>query len=197
VDSTSDETRWIEQARRGDGAAFERIYLLYERKIYSHIYRMMNGNPEDASDLTQDTFIKAYNGLAKTAPDLNVGAWLYRIASNACYDQLRRKQRVQWQPWEDAKHDHLLHGSVAENPERSALRREADDTVQRVLNRMSPQNREALLLREYGDMGLDDIGAILGKSRSAMKSLLFRAREEFRKIAVEMGLDAPLEDEEP
>lgn len=194
MDGTSDETRWIEQAKRGDGAAFERIYLLYERKIYSHIYRMM-GNPDDASDLTQTTFIKAYENLAKTAPDSNVGAWLYRIASNTCYDQLRRKKRVQWQPWEDAKHDHLLHGSVAENPERGTLRREAEDAVQQVLNRMSPQNRQALLLREDG-MGLDDIGLVLGKSRSAMKSLLFRAREEFRKIAVEMGLDASLEDEE-
>lgn len=196
MDSTSDETRWIEQAKRGDGAAFERIYLLYERKIYSHIYRFM-GSPEDASDLTQDTFIKAYENLAKLAPDSNVGAWLYRIASNACYDRLRRKKRVQWQPWDDAKHDQLLHGSVAQNPQQMMLRREVEDTVQQVLNRMSPQNREALLFRLYEDMGLDEIGAILGKSRSAMKSLLFRAREEFRKIAVEMGLDAPLEDEEP
>lgn len=196
MEGTSDETRWIEQARRGDGAAFEKIYALYERQIYTHIYRVMGRNADDASDLTQDTFLKAYKGLANTSPDLNVAGWLYRIANNTCLDQLRRRQRVHWQPWDATRHDHLLHGSVAENPERSMLRRETEDTVQRVLDRMSPQNRMALLMREYQGMGLDEIGVSLGKSRSAMKSLLFRAREEFRKVSEQIGLDAPLEDED-
>ncbi len=67
--------------------------------------------------------------------------------------------------------------------------------MQEVLNRMSPINRAALVMREDG-LGLDEIGIALGKSRSAMKSILFRAREEFRKIAVEMGLGEPLEGDE-
>ncbi len=193
--TTSDEKRWVEQAKQGNGAAFAQLYTHYERQIHAHIYRMM-GNADDASDLTQDTFLKAYKGLVNTAPDLNVSAWLYRIAHNACMDQLRRQQRVRWQPWDVQKHDDLLHVSAEDHPERAALRQEVGTVVQRVLDHMSPINRAALVMREYDALGLDEIGLALGKSRSAMKSILFRAREEFRKISVEMGLDAPLEDDD-
>lgn len=195
--TTTDEAKWIERAKSGDGAAFEALMLRYERQIYSYIYRMMGGNADDAQELTQDTFMKAFVALGRIAGDLNVSAWLHRIASNNCLDQLRRRQRVRWNPWESAKHDHLLHGSAGENPERSIMRREVEDAVQAVLDRMSARNRQALLLREYEGLSCDDIGVIMGTSRSATKSVLFRAREEFRRLSVETGMDAPLEDDDP
>ncbi|MGZ7212505.1 RNA polymerase sigma factor, partial [Streptococcus pyogenes] len=76
-------------------AAFEAIFQRYERQIYSFIYRMM-GDPDDAYDLTQDCFVKAFRALNRTSDDLNVSAWLHRIASNACLDVLRRRQRLRW-----------------------------------------------------------------------------------------------------
>ena len=63
--------------------AFEAIYQRYERRIYSYIYRLM-GNAEDASDLTQDTFVKAYQALPRAQGEMNLSAWLHRIASNTC-----------------------------------------------------------------------------------------------------------------
>ncbi len=194
--TTTDEATWIARARSGDGAAFDALYTRYERQIYAYVYRTMNGNPDDATDLTQETFLKAYRALGKTSDDLNISAWLHRIAYNTCLDELRRRQRIRWQPWDIMKHDRLLRGSAGENPERSTLRREAEGTVQEILNRMSPRNRQALILREYEGLSCEDIGVVMGISRSAVKSVLFRAREEFRKYSVELGFDAPLEDEE-
>ena len=79
-----DEKGWIVRAREGDSAAFEAIYNRYERRLYAFIYRLM-GNPEDAYDLTQDTFVKAYQALPRTAPDLNLSAWLHRTTVSTRY----------------------------------------------------------------------------------------------------------------
>ena len=189
---TTDEATWIARARSGDAAAFEALLTRYERQIYAYIYRMMGGNGDDAEDLTQDTFLKAYRALSRTSDDLNVSAWLHRIASNSCLDELRRRQRIRWQPWDTTKHDRLLHGSAGENPERSTLRREAEGTVQEILNRMSPRNKQALVLREYEGLSCEDIGVVMGVSRSAVKSVLFRARERISEVLRRTGFRCPV-----
>ena len=175
------EQGWVERAKQGDQAAFEVIFQRYERQIYSFIYRMM-GDPDDAYDLTQDCFIKAYKALSRTSDDLNVSAWLHRIAANACLDVLRRRQRLRWLPWEAPKHDQLLLSTPTDDPERSALSQETRVAVQQVLNRMSHRHRAALILREYEGLSCEEIGAVMGLSRSAVKSMLFRARDEFKRL---------------
>lgn len=176
-----DESVWISRAKSGDQEAFEAIFQLYERQIYGFIYRMM-GNAEDANDLTQECFVRAYKALSQTTEDLNISAWLHRIASNACLDVLRRRQRIRWLPWESHKHEQLLHGKPLDEPESNALRNETQMTVQQVISQMSPRNRMALILREYEGMSCEEIGQVMGLSRSAVKSILFRGREEFRRI---------------
>jgi RNA polymerase sigma-70 factor (ECF subfamily) len=180
----SEEDVWVSRAKEGDQAAFEAIVQRYERQIYSFIFRMM-GDADDAYDLTQDCFVRAYKSLSNTSHDLNVSAWLHRIASNACLDILRRRQRIRWLPWDPMKHDSMLHAHGADDPERSAVARETSSTVQDVLNRMSARNRLALVLREYEGLSCEEIGDVMGLSRSAVKSVLFRGREEFRKLYVE------------
>ncbi|HUS14692.1 MAG TPA: RNA polymerase sigma factor [Chloroflexia bacterium] len=177
-----DETNWIARARQGDAAAFEAIYQRYERRIYSFIYRMM-GNPEDASDLTQDTFVKAYLALPRTTPDLNVSAWLHRIASNACLDVLRRRKLVQWLPWDVFDTNPAMEPAAPDDPADSFVRRETEQEVQHILTLLSPKHRTALVLKEYQSLSCDEIADIMGTSRSAIKSLLFRAREEFRQVS--------------
>jgi RNA polymerase sigma-70 factor, ECF subfamily len=181
---TSEEAAWIARAKAGDQAAFAAIFTRYERRIYSFIYRMM-GDADDAYDLTQDTFLKAYRALGKTDDELNVNAWLHRIASNACMDLLRRRQRVRWLPWETAKHDRPS-ARAEDDPERTLLGGETQTAVQRVLSAMSPRNRQAMILREYEGLSCEDIGEVMGVSRSAVKSMLFRGREEFRKLYTTM-----------
>jgi RNA polymerase sigma-70 factor (ECF subfamily) len=178
---SSEEDAWVSRARAGDQAAFEAIFQRYERQIYSFTYRMM-GDADDAYDLTQDCFIKAYRNLEKTNGDLNVSAWLHRIASNACLDVLRRRKRIRWLPWDNEKHENLLPSHTMDDPELTAVTTEIQHDVQIILNKMTPRNRLALLLREFEGLSTEEIGEVMGMSRSAVKSVLFRAREEFRKL---------------
>jgi RNA polymerase sigma-70 factor (ECF subfamily) len=169
----------IARAQAGDHAAFESIFNQYQTAIYNYIYRLM-GSAEDAYDLTQDTFLKAYLALAKTSDDLRVGAWLYRIATNVCLDELRHRKLVKWQPWESFVS--LFHPSqvARDNPERDALQDETRHEVEAVLDRLSPRYRAALILREYHGLGYEEIAQVLGTTRTAVKTLLLRARESFR-----------------
>jgi RNA polymerase sigma-70 factor (ECF subfamily) len=176
-----DESVLVERAKRGDEAAFAAIYDRYEKQIYGLIYRLM-GNSEDAFDLTQDVFIKAYKGLDKTQPELNLGAWLHRIASNACLDVLRRRKIVRWLPWDPAVHANITPGDEFDEPEQHIVRRETTEQVQAVLNKLSPKYRLCLVLREYQDLSCEEIGEIMNLSRAAVKSTLFRAREQFREV---------------
>ncbi len=180
------EALLIARAKQGEAAAFEAIVQRYERQIYSFTYRML-GNGDDAYDVTQECFVKAYRALGRTRDDLNLSAWLHRIAANACLDVLRRRQRLRWLPWEAPKHDHLLLSTPIDDPERSALSQETRVAVQQVLNRMSHRHRTALILREYEGLSCEEIGEVMGLSRSAVKSMLFRARDEFRRVYA--GLD--------
>jgi RNA polymerase sigma-70 factor (ECF subfamily) len=180
---TTDERAWIERAKAGDQAAFEALYRLYERPIYTYILRLM-GDADDAADLVQETFLKAYRALPRFGEQQraqNLSAWLHRIAGNACLDVLRRRQRARWLPWVEAKHDHLLLGSPCDEPERAALSREARDAVRRTLDRIGRRHRLGLILLEYDGLSCDEIGAAMGLSRSATKSMLCRARAELRR----------------
>jgi RNA polymerase sigma-70 factor, ECF subfamily len=180
----SEEASWVARAKAGDQAAFAELFARYERRIYAFVYRMM-GNPDDAFDLTQETFLKAYRALDKTDAELNVNAWLHRIASNACMDVLRRRQRLRWLPWEGAKHERAS-SQREDDPEDTLLGDETQRSVTRVLQAMSARNRQAMVLREYEGLSCEDIGEIMGVSRSAVKSILFRGREEFRKLYVQL-----------
>lgn len=171
--------RW---AQAGDHTAFEAIFTQYQTQIYNYIYRLM-GSAEDAYDLTQDTFLKAYLALPKTSDDLRVGAWLYRIATNVCLDELRHRKLVKWQPWE--AFISVFHPSqvAKDSPERDCIDRENTEEVQRILDRLHPKYRMCLILREYHDLSYHEIAEALSTTRAAVRSLLSRAREAFRDLA--------------
>lgn len=185
------EMVWIEGARRGDIPSFETLLHRYERQIFAFTYRMMGGDAADAEDLTQETFIKAYRALPRTAPGLHLSGWLHRIAANCCRDELRRRRRAQCQHWDATVHEPLFPARPEEGPEAVTLQKEADARVQGVLNRMRPRNRQALVLREYAGLSCEEIGTIMGVSHKAVKSTLFRAREEFRQCCAETQVVLP------
>lgn len=185
-----DEKSWVARAREGDAAAFEAIYNRYERRLYAFVYRLM-GNSEDAYDLTQDTFVKAYVALPRTSPDLNLSAWLHRIASNACMDVLRRRKLIRWLPWETFDTNPALEPAADDDPVGEYNQQETSGEVQEILNKLTHKHRMALVLKEYQGMSCDEIGEVMGASRSAIKSLLFRAREEFRQVYLAQYGHAP------
>lgn len=186
----SNDAQRIEQARIGDAAAFEALLRQYERPLYGYIYHLMSGNADDAADLLQETFIKVYRALPRIPADVNFPAWLYRVARNCCLDEIRRRRRAHWTVWDGAREaamgDHIGGGV---DPEQVALDHEGNTAVKAILARMSSRNREALIMRECEGMSCEEIGAIMGISRQAVKSMLFRAREEFRRITGALGFD--------
>lgn len=188
--ATLDEKSWIARAREGDTAAFEAIYDRYERRLYAFTYRLM-GNSEDAYDLTQDTFVKAYTALPRTDPELNLSAWLHRIAANACMDVLRRRKLIRWLPWETFDTNPALEPASDEDPVGEYTQLETSAEVQAILDRLAPKHRMALILKEYQGMSCDEIGGVMSMTRSAVKSLLFRAREEFRQLYLAQFRHAP------
>jgi RNA polymerase sigma-70 factor (ECF subfamily) len=162
--------------------AFEALLTTYQGAVFGYLYHML-GDATAAEDAGQETFLRAYGACHRTVTHPNPRAWLFHIAANIARDELRRRQRIRWLPWDGARHDRLLRSEPDEQPETTALLRERHAAVQQVLDRMTPCHREALLLREYAGLSCAEIGAVTGKSRAAVKSLLFRAREEFRQIA--------------
>lgn len=179
------EASLVTRAQAGDQRAFEELFTIFQTPIYNYIYRTM-GSPEDAYDMTQDTFLKAYLALPKTSDDLKIGAWLYRIATNVCLDELRHRKLVKWQPWE--VFISVFHPSqvAVDAPEREVMEGENQEEVQAILSRLHPKYRMCLILREYHDLSYDEIADTLSTTRAAVKSLLFRAREEFRQIYAKM-----------
>lgn len=178
----SDDAERIAQAQMGDPAAFEALLRQYERPLYGYIYRLMAGNPDDTADLLQETFIKVYRALPCLPVGANFPAWLYRVARNCCFDELRRRRRARWTVWGDVQGLAMAEQSGVGDPEQLILAHEGDTAVNAVLRRMSPRNRDALILRECEGMSCAEIGTVFGISRKAVKSMLFRARDEFRRI---------------
>lgn len=183
-----DEASVIDLARAGDQEAFTSLYERYYQRIYSYCYRIMV-DQDDATDLAQSTFFKAWRGLKtvvfpRGAAGIADGfsAWLHRIASNGCLDVLRRRQRLRFLPWDGPKHDHYLIAGSLCDPEKMAVRQETRSLVRRILAMMTPRHRRALILREYTGLSCEAIGVQMHLTRSAVKSMLFRAREEFRRI---------------
>lgn len=152
---------------------FERLYATYNRPLYNYIYRLV-GNWEQAEDLTQEAFLKAYNALGRLPADANHRAWLYRIATNAAYDVLRRRRLIQWLPFFESDRPTGFDDPAKQTADAIA--------VQNALQRLPSDQRTCLLLYVCDHFTTEEIAAIMGCSRGAVKTRLFRARERFRQV---------------
>ncbi|MDY7078138.1 MAG: sigma-70 family RNA polymerase sigma factor [Chloroflexota bacterium] len=177
-----DEVWLAQRAREGDSDAFEEIFRIYHTRIYNYVYRLV-GNADDAQDLTQDSFLKAYRSLTRGAQPANLSAWLYRIASNTCLDMLRRRRLIHWQPLENLLA--VLHIAGDRSPEEQVLHseRQAEQRaeVERVLAQLPPRYRMYLILREREGFSYQEIASITGDSLDTVKVTLYRARERARQ----------------
>lgn len=154
-------------------AAFEQLFRDYQRPILNYVYRL-TGDGALAEDLTQQAFVKAYQALPRLPLDANRRAWLYRIATNLAYDQLRRQRILQWLPLR-SRHGSSLHREHAES------QTEQEDAVVRTLEKLGPRERAVLVLYSVQGYSTAEIGEMLDMSQGAVKTCLFRARERFRQ----------------
>ena len=184
------DTELVRKAAAGDSDAFEQLVLSYEKPIYNLCLRMC-GNAEDAMDLTQETFLKAWRSLGSFRADAAFSTWLYRLCSNLCIDHLRREQKRKVLPLhvEDNDGDErpLDVPDPAAGPEERLSAQEDRQQVADALQSLEPEYREALTLRVLHDLSYADIAAVLQVREGRVKSRIARAREKMREEMKKLG----------
>lgn len=184
------EAMIVRKVLQGDVNAFEKLVTEYEKAVYA-ITQRMTGNAEDAADMTQETFIKAYNSLSSFRGDSKFSVWLYRIANNVCLDFLRSKNRRPTVSLstedDDGEETQLDIADESQSPElllESSLTR---DAVRRGLDSLPPDYKQILLLREIQGLSYEEIAAALGIESGTVKSRIFRARKRLCTFLIEDG----------
>jgi RNA polymerase sigma-70 factor (ECF subfamily) len=173
-----------ERARQGDRGAFAELVERYQTPVYNLAYRMLR-NADDAEDAAQETFLRAFAQLKKFQPDQKFATWLLSIGAHYCIDRLRRR-RFLGLSLESEGLDEVL-TSDAPEPDELALRRESEREIERLLDRLSPPSRLAVVLRYWYDQSVEDIARTTGDSVSAVKVKLHRARKLLARGMSEAG----------
>ena len=156
--------------RRGSDEAFRVLHDRYRQRLFAYVRQMLSGaSRQDAEDVLQDVFVRAYGSLRNDSREMNVRAWLYRVAHNRCIDHLRRPVPPAAEVFEVSRKP--LHDPIEEAQRRDDLRRLVED-----VGRLPDQQRSALLMREMDGMSYADLAEALGVTVPAVKSLLVRAR---------------------
>ena len=174
----------------GDVNAFEDLVTEHEKGVYA-IAQRMTGNAEDAADMTQETFIKAYNSLSSFRGDSKFSVWLYRIATNVCLDFLRsRSRKPTVSPSvedDDGEETQMDIADESQSPEQLLERGLTRDAVRRGLKSLSPEYRQILLLREIQGLSYEEIAEALVLEVGTVKSRIFRARKRLCAFLLEDG----------
>jgi RNA polymerase sigma-70 factor (ECF subfamily) len=170
---------------RGQTRAYEFIVRRYQKLVYNVIFHMMQ-NHETASDVMQDTFLRAYNGLHTFRTDARFKPWLLRIANNCALNKLR-EMKVRDHDSLDSMLDEDAYSepAAAQNVEAEVEWRLSQVMVVDALKKLLPRHRQMFLLRYQHDLSYADIAHITDESESTVKSVLFRSREKLRKILAE------------
>ena len=175
----------IQAFRQGDEAAFEELVRRYQRAVSNVVYLTL-GDRQEVQDLTQEVFIRAYKSLSRFDENATLYSWLYRIAVNLCIDEIRRRKIRKTLSLD------LMSESALERERKSKeshfsssaelFKAEKRDVILKALEKLSPAYRAALVLREYENMAYEDIAESLGITVQAVKSRIFRARQEMREL---------------
>lgn len=184
------EKKIIEKVLGGDANAFEELVLKYEKTVYNLALRMV-GDRDDAFDMTQEAFIKAYGSLSSFRGDSKFSVWIYRIATNVCLDFLRsksRKQQVSLTVSDDDDEDAQLDiPDPSSAPEQQLIKKISMQSVEEGLKTLPDKQRQILVMRELGGMSYAEIGKALSLKEGTVKSRIFRARKRLCTFLLDSG----------
>ena len=183
------EDQFLERLRRGDTAAFEQLVAERTGDIYALLFRLTS-DPEEARDLTQETFLRAYQGIQRFRGDADLKTWIYRIAIN--------QARNRWRWWRRRRRDVTvsLDASIGEreqtigaslkdvaaiDPEQETLAHEREDQLREALQDLRSSYQEAVILRDVEGFSYEEIAATLQINIGTVKSRLSRGRLELRR----------------
>ena len=171
-----DDQALIAAVQQGDAAAFEEIVERHRRAVYQVCYRFVNSH-EDASDLAQETFVRAWKGLPNFKGDSALSTWLYRIAVNVSLNRVSAR-RPDTEPLDP---DGFV-DTAGEAPGANLFREERATAVRRAIAALPRKQRATLILRAYHDMSHQEIADVLGSSVGAVKANFFHALANLKKI---------------
>ena len=166
-----DDHECVTRAQRGDRGAFSELVARYQDRIYRFLVRLTRSE-NDALDLAQETFLRAYQGLANWRPDARFTTWLFLIARNLAFDLLRRNKRVEFLPLEEDD----MTADPGPEPDAALETAQRYRMLESALARLPVEHREILLLREIEEMSYEDIAAVLNINTGTVKSRIARAR---------------------
>lgn len=185
-----DERQVIQRVLDGDQEAFAGLVTAYEKQVYNLCLRMC-GNQEDARDLSQEAFVKAWRGLQFYQFEAAFSTWLYRLTSNVCIDFLRRKKRApQTVPPLQNENGEDVEPEVADSlpsPEEQLLHRERQSQIAWAMGQLEPEFRQVLTLRVIQELSYEQIAEITELKVGTVKSRIARARWKLKKILLESG----------
>jgi RNA polymerase sigma-70 factor, ECF subfamily len=171
------------QARQGDDLAFTRLVERYQTPVFNLCYRML-GDPNCAEDAAQESFLRAYLNLGRFDIQRSFASWLLAIAAHYCIDSLRRRKYQQvsiHQTGPDDDREMNLVDAHAANPEDELVSAEACQELHRVMGKLKPIDRAAIVLRYWYEFSEAEISETLDLSVPAVKGRLFRARREIAR----------------
>jgi RNA polymerase sigma-70 factor (ECF subfamily) len=176
----------VRQAQQGDRGSLSELLDRYERKTYTLAYRLM-GNHADACDASQEALVRIFTRLHNFRGDSAFSTWLFRVVTNTCLDELRRRGRLPHTSLDDplTSEEGLIPRESATDllsPIETAERSEVQAAVQRAVNRLPEEYRVVVTLRDLQDYSYHEIATMLGTSLGTIKSRLHRARNALRSI---------------
>jgi RNA polymerase sigma-70 factor (ECF subfamily) len=169
----------LEDCKRGDRQALDSLVRRYERPIYNAAFRML-GNPDEAADVMQTTFLKAFENLDRFNPKFKFFSWIYRIAINESINQLNRRGR------QEPLAESLV--SATSGPDENLDVGRKSRQVQAVLMTLQEDHRSVIVLRHYSECSYRQIGEILQIPEKTVKSRLFTARQVMKQKLQENGV---------
>jgi RNA polymerase sigma factor (sigma-70 family) len=168
----------LERLRRRDRTAWDELYRTYEGRLYGFAYRL-TGNPHDAADLVQETFVRALPKLDRLPPErADVGAYLFATEKNLFLKQVERRKKAQ--PVEEVPEPEEP-SAIEDDPQRSLLLRRQQEEVRVANGKLAPRQRLVLALRELEDKSYAEIGVLVGLNENAVAQLISRARQSLRE----------------
>jgi RNA polymerase sigma-70 factor (ECF subfamily) len=188
-----DDTNLIREAQRGNHRAFEELIRQYDQSVL-RLALHLTGSADDAQDIYQEAFLKAYKSVGNFRFECSFYTWLYRIVTNLCLDHLRKRQVRKEDSAvvsdSDGEEFNLLDqvsdNRAAHNPERDLMRKELGRKIGKALTRLTVRERMVFELKHYQGLKLRTIGEMLNTTEETAKNTLFRATQKLRLALAEM-----------
>lgn len=184
----NDERLLVESAIRGEGNAFNRLMKNWYKRIFNFAFRYL-ANYDDASEITQQTFIKAYQAIGTLKDPDKFRPWLYVIASNECRTASRKSTAHPTDSIYDTCFKPNVWHQATDNPEHGLIQQQQKDLLTRALYQLPEEQRIVIIMKEYEGLTFHEIAQILAQSENTIKSRMYYGLNALRKVLTRWNID--------